>query len=488
MLAAQRGISFRNILSGVGALALLIGYLIFHANFVLTHAIEFAFPDWEVTHRAAWPRPLGGVVASDITLVSRSGQGSFHFDRVELDVPFFQYYRSVFQRGALVTSVRDLHFEFSDGRGDVSTPFTSEIALFGNLTAIPFEAEGCFSDSAWSEHELEEMGLSPGHVKLVLDYHSEPQRFVKQQILDSPGMGHVAYRREMVKHDDIPMLRLVESSRNEVALDEWHVKDDGFVAARNRFCAKKDKVNPGEFVQRHVRSVKRLLAATGLAPQAGLESAYRDFARAGGSIDLVVHYDPPIGGELYASADLGTWLPRLHGEFAIDGKAQALAFDAVPPRQLPDDDELSTWQLVMREDAAAGRVDGAPDTTVAPSPDLVATAASVTRGAPPAVPAPSPSSEPLTIAAAAPAMPGATVTVVLPSSPAPEPAATGITDYRKLATQTGKAFTVYRKGRETIRIEVLRVTDNGDVVVRRRVSGGSLEFKLEREGFERADE
>ncbi len=118
------GVSLRRILIGVGFLALLIGYTIYHANFVLGRSLLFAFPDWEVTYRSAWPLLGGGVTARDVTMVPPVGAegGKFHFASLRIEVPFFEYYRSGFsrERGSLLNSIRNLHLEFDDGHGDLN--------------------------------------------------------------------------------------------------------------------------------------------------------------------------------------------------------------------------------------------------------------------------------------------------------------------------------------------------------------------------------
>ena len=63
-----------------------------------------------------------------------------------------------------------------------------------------------------------------------------------------------------------------------------------------------------------------------------------------------------------------------------------------------------------------------------------------------------------------------------------------ISDYDTLGKQTGKSFTVYRQGRESMRVEIVRVTERGDILVRRRFGGGKVEFALDRRSFDRAEE
>ena len=441
-----------------------------------------AFPGWEVTYRSAWPLLSGGAVARDVTLIPPDGEdaGSFKFASVRVSVPFFDYYRSGFSRGrgALLNAINDVHLEFTDGHGDLTYPFSRELRLFGNVSAAPFEAEGCADDATWVEAELGDMGLGPRGTDLMLDYHLERGRLVKQKSLHSPGVGRVDSRREMLKHDDFSLFSLAESGRSEVALDEWHLKDEGFVAARNRHCAMKDKITADVFVQRHIESVKRLLETIGLAPEAEVEQAYRAYATAGGTIDVVLHYDPPIGAPLYSASDMSTWLPRVHGTFTFDGKSLPAALAAIPVRPLPDGEEVSTYAVLLRESGSGAqtRSDNVPaalpGAAVKDAGTPVGRTASI-EGAPAAVVEAQSAGSPR-IEAVAPA-----------DEPGALPTPDTLTKYSQLAGYVGRDLTVYQQGREPVRVHVVRV-DAGNVVVRRTLIGGSVEYVLDRTRFDHA--
>ena len=488
--------SLVRVLAGVFFLAVLIGYTMHHANFVLGRSLLFAFPGWEVTYRSAWPLPGGGVKASDVKFVSPDGEaaGSVTFASVRVEVPFLQYYRSGFSRarGALLDSIRDLHLEFGGGHGDLDYPFTHELALFGNFSAAPFEAEGCMEDSAWIEKEIADMGLEARGIDLVMDYHLTDATLVKQQNLGTPGVGRVEFRREMIKHDDFPLFSLIETGRSEVASDEWHVKDEGFVAARNQHCAAKDKVTPDVFVQRHIDSARRLLEVVGLAALPEVEQGYRSYAAAGGSFDVVIRYDPPVGGPLYSATDLSTWLPRMRGTVGAGGKTLPLALLPATVRPLPDgDDADSTYALIVRENGAGTEADAAPSVPV-PAPAGIAAAAATAR-APSAEPVSIPARAAAVVAAAPPAVmapvPAVAASVEAPrQDAADEPPPQALTKYSQLAGYVGRDLTVYQQGREPVRVRILRVGDAGSILVRRSMVGGNVEFLLDRTRFDHAEE
>ena len=352
------------------------------------------------------------------------------------------------------------------------------------VSAAPFEAEGCRRDTVWLESELGEMGLHPRGTQLVMAYHLEDGRLIKEQTLYTAGAGRVDFRREMIKHDNYSLFSLIESGRSEVAKDEWRVQDEGFVAARNRYCENKDKVDNNEFVQRHVASVKRLLQTAGLAPQAELEAAYRGYANLGGNFDLAIQYDPPIGAPIYSANDMGSnWLPQLQGKFTVNGKSHPLALAAVTPRPLPESEEvLTTFELIQREGGTAADKpqveEPAPHTVASANPP--AQVASIAPGI--AASAAATAKAPAAADATRPAL------VESPVNPGPPTEHEGLSSYRGLASYVGRHLTVYEAGHEPVRVEILRVIGAGDIFVRRHVSGGNIEYVLDRKNFDHAEE
>ncbi|MDN5923597.1 MAG: hypothetical protein L0H70_01205 [Xanthomonadales bacterium] len=466
-------ILLRRIVSACIVLAILLGLLTYHARSVLSESMMDVFPNWEVTYHGVWPQPAGGVVASDVTLVPPEGEeaGTFHFEHLSLDVPFFEFYGSVLhhKRLARFNSINNLDFIFSGGSGDLLVPFTDELTLFGSLSAAPFETEGCASDNVWAHGELQSMGLSPGQVTLELDYQSKPNHYVYTQSLSVPGVSSVSLRRELQQKFSFD-----GDGDIELTADEWHIKDDGFVAARNSYCANKDGVDVNQFVQRHVRSVKRLLALAGVAPTASMTNAYQSYARSGGNLDVVIHYDPAISGEVYNADTLSAWLPYMHGKFTVNGATQALALVATAVRPWPDDaGELSTFQLLQRE---AG---------VAPATQMPrrATAAAINKPAVQSVAMPTPA----TLASATvTSQPNASAMIAtVPVADVVDDDT--ITHYRQLAEHIGERYTVYRRERPSVYVQILRVDKHGEVWLRRSFRNGDFDFALDRKTFQRAE-
>ncbi len=301
-------------------------------------------------------------------------------------------------------------------------------------------------------------------------FNSEGKRLVKEQSLSAPGVGRVDIRRELIKQDNFSLFSLTETGLGEVASDEWHVRDQGFVAERNHHCALTDKVGEDEFVSRHMASVKRLFESVGLAMTPEIEDAYRTYASKGGNLDLTAKYDPPVSASKDANKDVEEILPRVQGKLTVAGKPHVLALKAVTPRPLPESETLATFALVQRE---AG-VSGAPAQTVPAAEDAANQRIDVTvtapagskKGAPaPVAPAPAP--------------------VEVASVVADTDAEGAISKYADLSNHLGKYMTVHQQGRPVARVELLRVVDGG-ILVRRHMPGGNVDYVLDRNHFEYA--
>lgn len=469
--ADKPGVSIWRIIGAVvGIVFLVVGWLA-HANFVTGRSLLLAFPGWEVTYKSCWPKPFGGAWVSDVTLTPDEDDEEevYHFDHLTIDVPLMQYYGAGFSRkpGALLKSIKDITLEFSGGHGVMATPFTPEMVVFGNASASPFEAEGCAEDGIWMSSELSEMGLKPEPTELTMSWHRTDDRLIREHSIHTPGVGRVDYRGEELLHDKFPLFSLVDSGLSELSTSEWHVKDEGFTKARNAFCAKKDGVTTSEFVDRHLDSVQRILAALGLEPAASTRSTYRHYVENGAPLDLVLNYSPTISGERYYDLDIGRWVDYMHGGFNVDGRAVGVGLKAITVRPLPDDEEsTSTWGMVQSERAAsARRAEAASDHETPISPASSAKTPTLT-------------------AATRPVKAGEEVLLSDPTDVVERPAV--IDDYAKLSAEVGQSFMLHTKGKPAMRVEVVG-TDEGVIKVRRYLRGGWLEQGITRAAFVRAE-
>ncbi len=469
--AEKPGISIWRIIGAIFSVIILVVWWVGHANFVTGRSLLLAFPGWDVSYKSCWPNPFGGAWVSDVTLVpfEDDDEEVFHFDHLKVDVPMMQYYRSGFSRKttAMLKSIKDIRLEFSGGHGVMTTPFTTEMMVFGNASASPFEAEGCIEDGAWMDSEFADMNLKAEPTELTMSWHRTDDRLIREHSIHTPGVGRVDYRGEELLHDDFPLFSLADTGLSELAASEWHVKDEGFTKARNAFCAKKDGITPTQFVDRHLDSVQRILAALGLEPTPSARAAYRHYAENGAALDLVLAYSPTISGERYYDLDIGRWVAHMHGGFNVDGRAVGVGVKAIDVQPLPEDDEAaSTWSMLESERAVSARRAQAASDDTNPAP--------ATRNA----------NTPTLAVATAPSGTGEDVLLADETEVVERPAV--IEDYAKLSTEVGQPFMLYTKGKPAIRVEIVGM-DEGVIKVRRYLRSGWLEQGITRDAFVRAE-
>ncbi len=464
--AVPQGGSLKRILGVVGAIVLLVVYPVMHANTVVEHALHNAFPGWEVTYKRAWPRILGGVTASNLTLLpygEEHAEESFHFDHVTIDIPFFQYYWSLTKGRKFLHAIKAVEMKFEGGHGQLASAFSEGLDLVGNASLSLFEAEGCEKDSMWIDDELAGMGLPASPLEMALSWKRANNRLYLQHVLSRPGIGRLTYRGERGVDESVPLLGIYEIPLDEPASEHWQIVDEGFVAARNRHCATKDGIDVATFIDRHLLSVRRTLQSEGLAATASLEAAYRGFATRGGEFVLALEF-PRMGGlDFDDDAVLGDLVGRVNGNITINNEPLGLALVDVHARPFPEDSALTTYEILVAERGAVA----------APPPGVADTPAAT-----PAVAAPVPAEVHV---AAVPAE----AFIAPPPATAIDPAAT-ISDYRELAKEVGQRFIVYSANRAPMRVEVVG-RDGAAVRVRRPMPSGWAEHVLDRVGFERAE-
>jgi len=179
---------------------------------------------------------------------------------------------------------------------------------------------------------------------------------------------------------------------------------------------------------------------------------------------------------------MSTWLPRMRGTFAFDGKAMPLALAATAVRPLPDGEEASTYALLQRESGSGAqeRSDNAPAPVL--SAAVKDTGAPVRSAA--AIAADPAVSE---VAVTQPAVQTRLAEADPAMDAAAPPTPDTLTNYSQLAGYVGRDLTVYQHGREPVRVRVVQV-DAGNVLVRRTLIGGNFEFVLDRSRFDYAEQ
>ncbi len=445
------------------------------ADAVAHRSVSLAFPNWDIYYGSIWLRPGGGAWISDVDMVPLNGdeEDIYHFDKVAVEIPFFQFYRSAWDWDLLdrMPRIKDVTLHLEGGSGPMQWPFSREMALFGNASASPFEANGCAEDGSFTADEFPAMGLEAKPTRLTMAWHRQTDRIIKEQSIETPGVSRVDYRGELLVHDQLPLLSSLGSADDELSMAEWHVVDDGFVAARNAYCAKKDGVSPSEFIERHLSTSQRTLAAVGMQARESTLSSYRHFVEQGGNLDLVVNYSPTIDGSVRNDDDWSRWLARTQGQLSVAGRSTALSVRTIVERPFPETDQYtSVWQILSAEQAAQVVASATATSNETEAPPAVIAALAKRDKEPPEVALKAPSEQEILYAE----------TEVVEERP------DLIEDYAKLRHEVGQRFMLYVKGKPRVRVEIVGI-ENGVIKIRRYLRSGWLEQGVKQASFVRAE-
>ncbi len=487
---AKGGASFKRIAYVVGLVVLVTVYLFFNANQIVKRSLENAYPGWDISYRAAWPRLAGGATASDVTLVPVAGmtEHAYRFDSVRVEIPFVEYTTALVKRSNWLKRIHNVTMVFEGGRGNLELPLSPDLDLFGAATFAPFEASGCVEHDLWLEEEFAALGLPLEPLTMTRTWSRASGRFETSTRVERRGIGAIEHKGVANVHDNLPLLSYYETGKDELVSDSWIVRDDGFAKARNAYCAREDGITPEVFANRHVRTVQRLLQSAGLAAEAGFVSAYATYANGGGSIEFAVEYhgDPPFDED-----DEPTWgdvLPYLAGRLTINGVDLGMPLRQTTARPFPEDDELTAFARLQRETGEApASVDAAAPVAEVSAPS----SSTATASTPPPSGSDALRASLATLAASTRAPDPAPPPAPVPEEPflappQPDEAMAGaIRDYRELGKQVGQRFIVHFATKPAMRVEIVGM-ESGVVMVRRRLAGGWTEHHLERAGFRHA--
>ena len=271
----------------------------------------------------------------------------------------------------------------------------------GPASAAPLDAEGCVGDVTWMPSELPKLGIENDGIDLHLTLSNVPD--AHEVHLDGELVSPHSSRAVFSQHFAAPSMSafLDDEGAHVANYERIAISDEGFVAARDAYCAKRDGVAPEEFRERHLAAVRRLMQVHGMRPTEELETVYRQYLEHG-QLVLEAHPNPHVKREDYHHYAVADQAKMYNATLAANGKPVPVDVVEVPSRDIPLSFEGSTWDLVAAESraATAPAADG-NDVGAAAAPAAVASATPPPATAPkPAAPvAPAPAA-----AAAAPAL------------------------------------------------------------------------------------
>ncbi len=492
---------------GVVVPIVIIGFLVIkQSNFLAGRALLIGFGNTETIYKNAWFEWDGDVVARDVVIYPldvADEEFAIRAERLHVTTPgWWWFIRNTFNRKQLLAHMDRLQFRLEGLRDETGIdPTLGDLGPFSAASASPFEAEGCAQHGMWLREELVDMGLTPGETTLSFDYRVDGSQLHTTIVLHTPGVSKATFERESLLPTKLNAL-VIDQYEKWTQRERWEVADEGFVRARNAFCAKQDGVEPRVFVARHVESVERLMEIDGVAPDGSARDTYRRFARDGGTLVVEMRFPSPEAMSMLSEdATLGDELALVDARIEHNGRGLPTRFLRTEPRSLDKLDDLgSVWAAIefeRRRDpedgspppapaattpvAAAGApaatAEPAAETTDSAAPFAASTGAAPPAAAPPAA-APPPAATP--VASATPAANSTPVAATQIGGPRP-PQLT----WNELRPLQGRLIRVWTRQSVPKIVEVLSI-DEERLRVRVQVGGGIGEHSISRSNFLRA--
>lgn len=428
----------------------------------------------DTTMGRVWFDPNGDIVVSDIlvylstpTLAPDATSENFaadtntlRFERMRVRAPggWAFYLRNLLDTKLANAPLDDWHIAFEGFTTRAGfDPSLGALGPIGAMSASPFESEGCSRHAFFVHEELSAMGLDASPTEFELTLREANSRVETRVVLNTPGASRVQYDRVETLAAPTSLLQLDKTATSTVS-ERWDVSDQGFVRARNAFCAKQDQIDAPTFVARHVMSVQRLLETRGLQADAQTIASYRDFATNGGQLAFGGTYATPIHSSERAEARRnGSALLRMTARLEHGSQQGDVHFSGTTPRPLAADG--ATFAAMTKENGGT-----------MPSVGNVSTPNS-------AIPASAMASD-----ATAPAKPQYASS--LPSA-MPAMAPGGRLAWDDLPAMQGhmiQVFTMHNAPRTALLMSV----DGKEAHVRARMPGGFADYRITREAFLRA--
>lgn len=335
----------------------------------------------------------------------------------------------------------------------------------GFTTGLPFETEGCSNIRYFVPLQLQsDLRLPYRQTDLSFGFQVSGSDQVLMSIqIDAPGVTRSSF--EIDWKTDQPRRFLESDGAGErVAAVRWIISDQGFNAARNRWCAEQAKVDADEFQRRHITTVRRILEVYGIRMAPETEAVYSTFASTGGTLTMEAKMPAEINGQLYAQYPAEQKWQVLDPQIWHDLDASTpMALEFVAQRPLPQAFSGSVYDLLARNaDAAAA---GA----ASPLTELGARMRSMT--------APAEQSAAASAPATAPGEPQPAPSWQRP--PPPKPTVIGL-DTPSLTAAIGEWISVETDDGRT-RTGTLTAVNPKTLTIQMRVSGGKADLDFTRE-------
>lgn len=278
----------RNMLLLTVALAVALQLLLWVASQQQAGAIAAQLAPWlDLKYDSASAGLDGALRLKDVKVSMRHGPWRDSFTAGTLQIraggPLWLLTRAVSRGDEFPT---DLKLEATGVH--VAPSLVKSISSWGNAkSGVPFDDLGCGKPLADGDYLSMQRAPQAATVTLHLERDKAARNAqIDAHFFDAP-FGELHLRSEL-KPFDLTMLddaKALGSARVASASLGW--RDDGYFAARNRYCAQRLGSSVDGYLERHLAAVTEFLAAHEIVPSGDALSLYRSLLTKGGEVELL---------------------------------------------------------------------------------------------------------------------------------------------------------------------------------------------------------
>ena len=419
------------------------------------------------------PKPgLNGFSAKNVEI--DTGGVPIRIGEVSFEAPTQYVLAATYTRSMLTPGLNRVKISYNNIDNPDGYSLTSKELPVGPRSGAFAELQGCGNISKINDSQLKDLGLSPGETSMTYEIGIEGSTVTTTEIQTTPGLGTITFIR--VGDGTRPGKRLFE--RYGLPSDiiwkshSWQFKDEGFIKARNEFCARESGVTIATFLANHIASIERNMAAIGVSVAPEVRAMYIDYAANGGKLLVTGNFSKDLLEADYDDIPWGEQLLAMRSEMQRDKQRLAFNFQAQRARPFSDDEDLlTTFEVLKREGVTV-------DPLTLPEPGAFAQAAENTDAT---STAPSDNSASETMVVKVKVDPLLTSKVVA----VPDEDPVFITNFDQVANLVGRKIRIERRARPVM---IATVLGRGETGLRLRVSiaSGFAEIEVARGEFVRA--
>jgi hypothetical protein len=333
---------------------LVVGALIampfYHARQLLSWAVNHLYGP-NAIFESGTAMPFGGGVRANHISITTEGT-PIRVNQITIELPLSRFLASAYTLGALKPDLRYAKISYESIQNPDGFAFANVNSLVGSRSSALGESLGCDDVSRLTETHLTAMGLSPGATQMVSRFDISRTELTHSITLSNQGLGLAeivnvgdsrAAAQQLLQLPGVPNDMIWKS----VSL---RLTDQGFIAARNNFCAGKTGGNTAQYLAWNLASVDRLAVSEGFRISPKIRAMYQDYATHGGELSANFGFSKELTNSDFNSASISDWITNVSSDVRRNGLFVQSAFEtqeklALPQSAIP----LTVYQQLMKD-------------------------------------------------------------------------------------------------------------------------------------------